>query len=131
VTWRALHKYGEGQLQIVDDGARRPPTPTEARAIARELERFADEGEARDRVAGLREIDTEAPGYLADPDVDAALFAGKTHDVVAVFEAVGGSRLRCLACRLEGQRLYQDGETAQAYARMLSGTRMPAWPRCA
>ena len=125
MTWRALHNYGGGTLQLVADGARRPPTSVEAREIARELERFAALAEDATVIA---RADTGIPP--ADPDVDIALFDGKTHDVVAVLLVEGGSRLQCMTCKITGTRTYQDTGAALAYARMLSGPRVGSWPAC-
>lgn len=118
----------DGVISIEIGGTLRVVSIAIARSLAGDLIRMADtceRGPARILPA------VPATEHLADPDVDVALFDGKTHDVVAVFQVAGGSRLRCLACRLEGQRLYQDGATAQGYARMLSGPRVGSWPRCA
>jgi hypothetical protein len=130
MTWRAIHRYGDGQFSLAtNSGERRAPSPAEAREIALELNRFADDVDAtrRPTVTGT---DFLATGHLADPDVDFALFANKNHAIVAVVQVVGGCRLRCMACHLEGTRIYQNEDGAQAYARMLSGVRIPAWPQC-
>ena len=152
MTWRAIHRYGEGQFSLaMNSGERRAPTSAEARQIALELERFAINADAaaEERIAvtsdygrprppepvydpsvGFVDDVTPPSGYLADPDVDFALFRDKNHPVVAVVQVRGGCRLRCLACHVEGTRVYQDEDGAQAYARMLSGVRIPAWPKC-
>ena len=122
MTWRTVHNYGEGRYRIDVDGQTRELSPSEARGIALELERYAS--------ALPVSLPDMSADYLVDPDVDFALFRDKNHPVVAVVKVPGGARLRCLACHVEGKRLYQDAETAQAYARMLSGVRVPAWPRC-
>ena len=91
MTWRAIHRYGDGQFSMAtNSGERRAPSPAEAREIALELERFADEVESTRRPT-ITGTDFLSAGHLVDPDADFALFRDKNHSVVAVIQVPGWS----------------------------------------
>ena len=66
--------------------------------------------------------------YMTDADVLADLerLSQANHRHMAVVEAPGGWRLRCLSCKIEGRRLYQDrGEAMNLSIRLALAESLP------